>query len=112
MMDSAELKRSRCGWCNQGVLQIKNWNWRTTTRKIRIISKVERQQEAGRLKIVDAAGHQVIPNEGLIHSEGQNGMVFFYSPGKIEIEVPVSELTITATHGFETIKVIQKASVQ
>lgn len=108
----SELKRIQISGGTPEVLTIKNWNWGTPTGKIRIISKVDGQTEAVRLNIVDAAGHPVIPNEGLIHSEGQNGMVFFYSPGKIEIEAPVGELTITATHGFETIKVIQKASVQ
>ena len=64
------------------------------------------------MSITDAGGHPIIPASGVVHSEGQNGVVFFYSPGEIEVEAPAGELTITAVQGFSTAKQTQKVLVK
>jgi TolB protein len=107
----SELKRISFYGGNPEVLKVKNWNWSEPTGKLKIRSFVDGKIEAVRISAVDESGHPVIPSSGMIHSEGQNGTVFFYSPGEIEIEAPQGELTITAVHGFSTQKIVQKINL-
>lgn len=107
----SQMKRISINGGSAEVLNIKKWNWKTPTSKVRIHSKVDGKTEAVRLSILDATGHPVIPNSGVVHSEGQNGIVFFYSSGEIEVTVPHGEITITATHGFSTKKITKKIEV-
>ncbi|MFI1744535.1 CehA/McbA family metallohydrolase [Thalassobellus sediminis] len=100
----SELKRITIYGGKVETLDIKKWNWGTVTGKLKIISRVDEKIEAVRMNIIDQNGHPIIPNTGLVHSEGQNGIVFFYSPGEIEIEAPLGTLTITSVHGFSTVK--------
>lgn len=104
----AELKRISVNGGTPENLEIKAWDWQTPTRKIKITSKVDGTIKPVRMSITDHSGHPIIPETGVIHSEGQNGIVFFYSPGEIEIEAPLGEITITAVHGFSTEKTVQK----
>ena len=91
----SELKRISVNGGSPEILTIKKWNW----------------EEAVRLNITQSNGHPIVPNKGVIHSEGQNGMLFFYSPGEIEIDAPIGELIITATHGFSTPKHVQNIEI-
>jgi len=106
--ERAELKRISINGGTPQVLEVNHWDWGTATSTIKIISKVDGKIEPIRMSITDQAGHPIIPETGVIHSEGQNGIVFFYSPGEIEIESPLGELTITAVHGFSTVTDVKK----
>lgn len=107
----SELKRISAKGGSPEILNVKKWSWGTATGKLKIHSKVDGKTEAVRLNITHSNGHPIIPNRGIIHSEGQNGLVFFYSPGEIEIEAPIGELTITAAHGFSTAKDVQNIEI-
>lgn len=83
----------------------KSWNWGEPT--ARVIVKTKRAGSAAdlpaRLSIVDRSGHPVLPDSGQPRFDGQNGTVFFYSPGTTTLEVPAGEIRITATHGFGSV---------
>jgi TolB protein len=79
-----------------------SWNWGEPTARFLIRTKTA-GTEANlpvRLMVVDGKGHPVLPDAGQARFDGQNGTVFFYSPGVIELEMPAGDARITATHGF------------
>jgi len=110
--ETSELKRISVYGGSPELLMVKKWDWGKATGKLKIISLVDGKTEAVRMSISDENGHPIIPKSGVIHSEGQNGIVFFYSPGEIEIEAPLGSLTITAVHGFSTIKKVQEIKLE
>ena len=55
-------------------------------------------------------GHPFFPLGSQPRFDGQNGAVFFYSPGWVEIEVPVGVVTVEAVRGLATPSV--RTSVQ
>jgi TolB protein len=82
-----------------------SWNWGEPTSRILVKTRM-RGSETNlpvRLTIVDGKGHPVLPDAGQARFDGQNGNVFFYSPGVIELEVPAGDVRVLATHGFGTI---------
>lgn len=82
-----------------------SWNWGEPTVRILVKTRM-RGSDASlptRLMVVDGKGHPVLPDTGQARFDGQNGTVFFYSPGIIELEVPAGDVRVTATHGFGTI---------
>lgn len=109
--ERSELKRISVNGGLSETLNISNWDFGIPTTKLKITSKIDSEINPVRMSISDQSGHPIIPETGIIHSDGQNGIIFFYSPGAIEIEVPFGELTITAVHGFSTVKTIQKVAV-
>jgi TolB protein len=110
--ETSEMKRISVNGGSPEVLSVKKWDWGTTTGKLKITSRVDGKTEAVRMSIIDENGHPIIPESGIIHSEGQNGIVFFYSPGEIEVEAPLGTLTIMAVHGFSTTKQVQVIKVE
>ena len=110
--EQSQIKRIKTTGGKPQTLNIKNWDWGTTTAKLKIITKVDGETKAVRMSITDETGHPVIPETGIVHSEGQNGSVFFYSSGTIEVEAPLGTLSITATHGFSAVKEIQNIVLQ
>ena len=82
-----------------------SWNWGEPTSRILVKTRM-RGSETNlpvRLTIVDGKGHPVLPDAGQARFDGQNGNVFFYSSGVIELEVPAGDVRVLATHGFGTI---------
>lgn len=110
--ETSELKRISVYGGSPEVLTINKWDWGEVTGKLKITSLVDGKTEAVRMSISDTNGHPIIPESGVIHSEGQNGIVFFYSPGEIEIKAPLGNLTITAVHGFSTVKTVQNITLE
>ena len=109
--ESTELKRISINGGEVQNIHIKNWDWGIKTGKLKIVSKVDGEIAPVRMSITDKTGHPIIPETGIVHSEGQHGIVFFYSPGEIEIQAPLGEVTITTVHGFSTEKLIQKVNI-
>jgi len=111
LQETSELKRVHINGGPSQKLSVKKWNWGASTGRLKIISKVDGNIEPVRMSITDQNGHPIVPETGIIHSEGQHGTVFFYSPGEIELEAPFGEITINAVQGFSTVKVIQKVAL-
>jgi TolB protein len=109
---ASELKRISVYGGEPELLSVKKWDWGQPIGKLKITSMVDGKVEAVRMSIVDQKGHPIIPDAGVIHSEGQNGIVFFYSTGEIEIEAPLGKLTITAVHGFSTVQQIHEVELK
>ncbi|WP_248723774.1 CehA/McbA family metallohydrolase [Seonamhaeicola sp. ML3] len=110
--ERSKLKRINVNGGKSETLNPKTWDWNSPTGKLKIISRVDNVKAPVRLNVKDINGHPIIPWSGIIHSDGQNGMVFFYSPGEIEIEAPLGEITITGVQGFTTIKTEQKVNLR
>jgi len=108
----SEMKRISVNGGSVELLSVKKWDWGVATGKLKITSRVDGEQKAVRMSIKDSNGHPIIPNSGIIHSEGQNGIVFFYSPGEIEVEAPLGNVIISAVHGFSTVKKEQQIKIE
>jgi len=91
------LKRIRKAGGPVEDVDVTTWRWGTETARVRI-----RTNMPARLTVVDATGHPAIPDEGIAHSEGASGRIFFYSPGQIEVTVPAGEVTVSAVRGLAT----------
>ena len=86
----------------ESEVSISSWIWGEETGRLRIHTRIGGAEEPVpvRLNAADWRGHPAVPDRGQPRFDGQNGLVFFYSPGVIEIEVPVGEVSVTATRGF------------
>lgn len=110
--ERTELKRISVNGGNPEIMEISSWDWDAPKGKIKIITKVDGVTQPVRLNVTDATGHPVIPDEGAVRSDGQNGMVFFYSNGEIILEAPEGAVEITAVQGFLTEATVQKTQVR
>ena len=86
------------------TIPVSRWEWGEPTGRVRI-----RTRMAGgtgdlptRLNVRDASGHPAVPTTGMPRFDGQNGIVYFFSPGTIELEVSPGEIEVSAVHGLET----------
>jgi len=93
-------------------VEVNQWNWGTGTGKLKIKSKVDGEIAPVRLNILDADGHPVIPEAGIVRFDGQNGRVFFYSPGEIEVIGTPGEWTVSSVQGFTTPEISRKATIE
>ena len=109
--ESTSLKRVSSNGGSTETIAVKKWNWGEETGSLKITSKVDGVVEPVRMNISDARGHPLIPGNGTIHSDGQNGRVFFYSNGEIEISGIAGEVTISAVQGFATKEVVVKTNI-
>ncbi|WP_139001844.1 CehA/McbA family metallohydrolase [Hyunsoonleella aestuarii] len=100
--ERTELKRISVNGGIPELIEITNWDFNTPTGKLKITSKVDNKISPVRMNIINSSGHPILPETGSVRSDGQNGLVFFYSPGEIEIVAPLGEITVTAVHGFST----------
>ena len=89
------------------------WDWGEATARVTIRARQTGSATSPfvRLTVTDRDGHTVIPEVGQPRFDGQNGVVFFYAPGAVELEVPAGELTVTAARGFDTLPVTVKRTV-
>jgi len=106
-----EIKKMSVYGGSPEPLSVKNWDWGTETGSLQITTRVDGEVSPVRMNILDESGHPLIPDPGAIHSEGQNGRVFFYSDGTVEITAPAGEITVSAVHGFSTTEIRQKATI-
>jgi TolB protein len=93
------------------TIDIADMDWGTRTGKLLISSRVDGQPATVRLNVLDARGHPLVPDSGAVRFDGQNGRVFFYSGGEIELTVPAGEVTVSAVQGFETAEVTETVAV-
>jgi len=107
-----ELKRISADGGAVESIEVKKLDWGTPTGTLIVRTEVDGVAAPARLHAVDAAGHPVIPASGAVQSEGQNGRVFFYSGGQVELLAPAGKVTIYAVQGFETPELVQAATVR
>jgi TolB protein len=94
------------------TVAVRQMDWGAATGQLLIRSSVDGQPAAVRMSVLDHAGHPLVPEFGASRSEGQNGRVFFYSNGEIELVAPTGNVTISAVHGFETAEGVVQARVR
>jgi TolB protein len=83
-------------------IPVRVWEWGEPTGRLRIRTVVGGDPAPARLNVLDAGGHPALPDVGQPRFDGQNGAVFFYSPGVVELEVPAGDVTVSAVQGLAT----------
>ena len=99
-----ELRRVRAAGGPVREVPVTAWDWgeSTATLRIRTVREEGGAPVPARLAVVDGAGHPAVPEASQTRFDGQGGRVFFYSPGVIEVTVPVGEVTVAAVQGLAT----------
>jgi TolB protein len=80
----------------------RDWGEKTGRLVVRTHLKGHAEPAPARLGAVDAQGHPVIPESGQARSDGQNGRIFFYSSGVIELTAPAGIVDVSAVQGLAT----------
>ncbi|MEO7964988.1 MAG: CehA/McbA family metallohydrolase [Gemmatimonadaceae bacterium] len=86
---------------------ITHWEWGTPTGRLVVRTKCsscKTEMLPARLYANDAAGHPLTPSSGMARFDGQNGRVYFYSNGSIELEVPAGSVEVRAVRGLATME--------
>ena len=98
-------------------VSILTWDWGSAIGTLRVVTRDGRIEggEApapARLNVVDGSGHPAVPSSGYAQFEGQNGRVFFYSPGVVELSVPAGPVLVGAVRGLDTPEVSETVEVR
>ena len=64
------------------------------------------------VSVKDNKGHFVIPDKSQSRFDGQNGVVFFYSNGSVELQVPTGAIEISVVQGLNTPLKVKKVNVK
>lgn len=90
------------------------WVWGEPTARVVVTTRIQGSANPvpARLHVVDHRGHPAFPERRRVWFEGQNGLVFTYSPGELEFVVPVGEFRVMASYGFEHMTARATGSVQ
>lgn len=107
-----ELKRISVRGGPVETLAINEIGWGARIGTLTVRTTIDGQPAPVRMNVLDADGHPVIPDAGVVRSEGQNGRIFFYSDGTIELTAPIGTVTVSAVQGFETPEVVKQAEVR
>lgn len=85
-------------------VEIASWDWGEPVGRLRVDTKLSGATGTtpARLAVTDSRGHPLVPDEGQPRFDGQNGVVFFYSTGSIELTAPLGDVTVTAVQGLAT----------
>lgn len=119
--ENVGIRRVRAAGGPVERLDASAWEWGAGVARLRIRTQLagRGQGQAGaaraatvpaRISVVDASGHPAIPDDGAPHFDGSSGRVFFYSPGLLEVSVPVplesedgsTEAEVSAVQGLAT----------
>jgi TolB protein len=92
-------------------VRVSPWSWGEQLGTVRITTRQAGGEVPARLAVTDAGGHPLLPEYGLTWFDGQNGAVFFYSPGTIELTVPAGVVRVAAARGLETPVVVATTDV-
>jgi TolB protein len=97
-----QLRRVGRGGGDVADVPVLAWNWGEPTARVQITTHRDGSSAplASRLHLVDRNGHPALPASGQVWFDGQNGRVYFYSPGVLTVEVPAGAVTVTAAAGF------------
>ncbi len=86
------------------TVSVLHWTWNRPMGTVRIVTRMAGHDgiAPARLGVVDGNGHPLVADQGQPRFDGQNGVVFFYSPGQVEITAPAGEVRIQAVQGLAT----------
>ena len=89
-------------------IPIRGWDFGAPLARVRITTRTAdgAAPVPARLEVLDPAGHPAVVPGVFPRFDGTHGRVYFYSPGVIEVEVPMDsagEVRISATHGFSSL---------
>lgn len=76
------------------------WDWGVETARLIVRTLSGGSLVPARLHVAGAEGHPAFPAGRQAWFDGQNGLVFTYSPGTIEFEIPPGEFRVLAARGF------------
>jgi TolB protein len=95
------------------VIPVLRWDWGEPTGTLRITTTLAGSSApaASRLSVVDGGGHPAVPMGAQSRFDGQNGRVFFYSPGVIDVTVPAGSVRVAAVQGLATPEVSEMVRV-
>jgi TolB protein len=95
-------------------INILSWDWGEPTATLRLKTKMKGSNKLipSRISVRDGKGHFVIPDKSQSRFDGQNGYVFFYSPGIIELTVPIGAVEISVVQGLSTPELIKNINVK
>jgi TolB protein len=83
---------------------VRHWTWGEPMGHVLVRTHLKGHLEPApaRIGAVDGQGHPVLAELGQARSDGQNGRVFFYSPGVIELTAPAGTVDVGAVQGLAT----------
>lgn len=93
---------------------ISHWDWGAPTGKLVVrtsCSACNQTMTPARLNVTDAGGHPMLPSFGMARFDGQNGRVYFYSNGAVELEVPTGTWNVSGVRGLATAEQHGRATV-
>lgn len=100
--ERARMYRVHSSGALREEVKVNEWDWQEPVCELRIRTSRDGSLLPARLAVYTADGHPLVPESGTIHSEGQHGMVFFYTPGDITLLVPEGTVRVMAAHGFDS----------
>ncbi len=83
-------------------LMVKTWDYGVPTGRVRLEATLDVGGTPARFELTDGKGHPLVPQRGPIRFDWQTGRTYFHAQGAMEIEVPVGEVRVAATHGLLT----------
>lgn len=94
-------------------VEVRDWSWGDPTGRLRVTTRVAGSDGAAatRLSVRDGSGHPAAPEGTQPRFDGQNGRVFFYSPGVVELELPAGEATVLAARGLAAAAAEERVTV-
>ena len=108
------LKRISVNGGDIETINIRSWDWDEPTARLRIKTKMTGSNKLipTRISVKDNKGHFVIPDKSQSRFDGQNGVVFFYSNGSVELQVPTGAIEISVVQGLNTPLKVKKVNVK
>ncbi|HSR67840.1 MAG TPA: CehA/McbA family metallohydrolase [Acidobacteriota bacterium] len=98
------LKSVPVGGGQVDTVEVLEWDWGQPTRRLTVRTRVADKEGLApvRLHAEDALGHPLIPDSGQVRFDSQSGLTYFYSPGHIELQVPLGPVAVSAVQGLAT----------
>jgi TolB protein len=89
-----------------------SWDWQAPTMRLTVRTRAATTSGAvpARVHVKDGAGHPAFAEGHQAWLDGQSGLVFSYSDGALEYELPAGEYHVEAAYGFEHVPARAKAA--
>ena len=81
---------------------VRSWDWGAETGTVTVRTTMDGRPAPARLAIRTGDGHPLVPDAGQSWFDGQNGLVYVYSPGEVTVTAPVGTVEVMAVQGLET----------